>query len=287
MRICPKCGFRIENDNALFCRKCGSKLPQIEPEEKLESPDYSQDTPQYGQDTPQYSKGPVEYSQGNNEYDQGNADEYDQGNTNEYDQGNNGYDHNDNGYSQSDSMDNQGNGLTDNQNSNDNGTSQYSVEEGDYKMAEFTGSSDVHNNDTNDNSTRFYDEDDGMAVPPPPPPLMNGYGQYSNQTTGYTQQTYQPEYTQQNYNNVKPKKPDNHLLKAILSTFLCVHILGVVAIVYAVQVDSNYNQGLYDEAENKARKANSWANASIAIGLIIYFIALIFIVVAAIASNSY
>ena len=264
MRICPKCGFRIENDNALFCRKCGSKLPQIEPEEKLESPDYSQDTPQYGQDTPQYSKDPAEYSQGNN-----------------------GYDHNDNGYSQSDSIDNQGNGLTDNQDSNDNGTSQYSVEEGDYKMAEFTGSSDVHNYDANDNNARFYDEDDGMAVPPPPPPLMNGYGHSSNQTTGYTQQTYQPEYTQQNYNNVKPKKPDNHLLKAILSTFLCVHIIGVVAIVYAVQVDSNYNQGLYDEAENKARKANSWANASIAIGLIIYILLLAIIVIKAIAENSY
>ena len=27
MRICPKCGFKIENDEAKFCKKCGSSLP--------------------------------------------------------------------------------------------------------------------------------------------------------------------------------------------------------------------------------------------------------------------
>ena len=30
MRICPKCGFKIENDEAKFCKKCGSRLPAIE-----------------------------------------------------------------------------------------------------------------------------------------------------------------------------------------------------------------------------------------------------------------
>lgn len=30
MRICPKCGFKIENDEAKFCKKCGSRLPEIE-----------------------------------------------------------------------------------------------------------------------------------------------------------------------------------------------------------------------------------------------------------------
>lgn len=32
MRICPKCGFQIENDRAKFCKKCGSPLPAIENE---------------------------------------------------------------------------------------------------------------------------------------------------------------------------------------------------------------------------------------------------------------
>ena len=30
MRICPKCGFKIENDEAKFCKKRGSRLPEIE-----------------------------------------------------------------------------------------------------------------------------------------------------------------------------------------------------------------------------------------------------------------
>ena len=30
MRICPKCGFKIENDEAKFCKKCGSRLHEIE-----------------------------------------------------------------------------------------------------------------------------------------------------------------------------------------------------------------------------------------------------------------
>lgn len=29
MRTCPKCGFKIENDRAKFCKKCGSPLPTI------------------------------------------------------------------------------------------------------------------------------------------------------------------------------------------------------------------------------------------------------------------
>lgn len=29
MRTCPKCGFKIENDGAKFCKKCGSPLPTI------------------------------------------------------------------------------------------------------------------------------------------------------------------------------------------------------------------------------------------------------------------
>lgn len=26
MRVCPKCGFAVENDSAKFCKKCGNKL---------------------------------------------------------------------------------------------------------------------------------------------------------------------------------------------------------------------------------------------------------------------
>lgn len=29
MKTCPKCGYVIENDNAKFCKKCGTKLPEF------------------------------------------------------------------------------------------------------------------------------------------------------------------------------------------------------------------------------------------------------------------
>lgn len=30
MKVCPKCGYVIENDNAKFCRKCGAKQPEFD-----------------------------------------------------------------------------------------------------------------------------------------------------------------------------------------------------------------------------------------------------------------
>ena len=68
---------------------------------------------------------------------------------------------------------------------------------------------------------------------------------------------------------------------------LCIPIIGIVAIVYAAQTDSCYTQGLYEEAEEKARKANSWANASIAIGLVLFFIVALFILFAILFENNY
>ncbi|MBR3092493.1 MAG: CD225/dispanin family protein [Bacteroidaceae bacterium] len=279
MRICPKCGFRIENDNALFCRKCGTQLPVVEPDTESEStnnavmpedaPQYSQDTPQYNQDTPQYGQDAPEYSQTTPPFNQGSTNnqgttEYGQDST-EYGQGSTEY----------------------------GPTPRYTVEEGDMKMAEDTGSGISQEN--GDDNVRFYDEDDPVAVTPPPPPPLYGnesYGTsgYSQQTqeSGYTSQPYQPEYTtQQPYNDYQPKKPENHLLKAILSTVLCIPIIGIVAIVYAAQTDSCYTQGLYEEAEEKARKANSWANASIAIGLVLFFIVALFILFAILFENNY
>ena len=73
------------------------------------------------------------------------------------------------------------------------------------------------------------------------------------------------------------KKPDNHLLKAILSTVLCIPLIGLVAIVYAAQVDSCYSQGFYDEAMEKSRRANAWGNAAIIVGLVIYFVVFVFL----------
>ena len=169
MRICPKCGFRIENDNALFCRKCGTQLPVVEPDTESEStnnavmpedaPQYSQDTPQYNQDTPQYGQDAPEYSQTTPPFNQGSTNnqgttEYGQGST-EYGQGSTEY----------------------------GPTPRYTVEEGDMKMAEDTGSGISQEN--GDDNVRFYDEDDPVAVTPPPPPPL--YGNEGYGTSGYSQ----------------------------------------------------------------------------------------------------
>ena len=38
MRTCPKCGFKIENDEAKFCKKCGSRLASVSDTLQEETP---------------------------------------------------------------------------------------------------------------------------------------------------------------------------------------------------------------------------------------------------------
>ncbi|MBI1333245.1 MAG: CD225/dispanin family protein [Armatimonadetes bacterium] len=63
---------------------------------------------------------------------------------------------------------------------------------------------------------------------------------------------------------------ENHLVKAILSTFFCCLPLGIVAIVYASQVDGHARRGDHQMALDTARKADIWANWSI--GLVVVYI---------------
>lgn len=66
-----------------------------------------------------------------------------------------------------------------------------------------------------------------------------------------------------------PPSLDNHLWKAILST-VCVGCLpmGILAIVYATQVDVYVRQGDYEAASQASEKANTWATWSIIIGMV-------------------
>lgn len=84
------------------------------------------------------------------------------------------------------------------------------------------------------------------GMPPPPPP------EYAGQQQGYA-----------------PPKPNNWLIPAILTTVLCGCLpLGIVAIVFAVQVDNKYNAGDYEGAQSAASKAKIFT-------LISFFLALI------------
>ncbi|HZE40216.1 MAG TPA: CD225/dispanin family protein [Stackebrandtia sp.] len=62
--------------------------------------------------------------------------------------------------------------------------------------------------------------------------------------------------------------PQSWLAGAILTTIFCCMPFGVVAIVYAAQVNSAWARGDYDGAAASADKAKNWTIASAACGLV-------------------
>ncbi len=79
-------------------------------------------------------------------------------------------------------------------------------------------------------------------------------------------------------NLIRPPKPDNYLVWAILTTILCCLPFGIVSIVYATKVDNLYYAGQYDEAAAKAKSAKTWAIVAAASGLIFAVLYLVFVV---------
>ncbi len=66
----------------------------------------------------------------------------------------------------------------------------------------------------------------------------------------------------------KASKPDNYLVWSILATLCCCLIPGIVAIVYAVQVDSKWAAGDYAGAQAAAANARTWTLVSFVLGLV-------------------
>lgn len=83
------------------------------------------------------------------------------------------------------------------------------------------------------------------------------------------------------YNNVPC--PETWLAESILSTIFCCVPFGIVGIVYAAQVSSNYHAGRYEEAERASKNAGKWTKISFFCGLAFY---LIYILIYAIAGVS-
>jgi hypothetical protein len=61
--------------------------------------------------------------------------------------------------------------------------------------------------------------------------------------------------------------PKNWLVESILVTILCCLIPGIVAIVYATQVNTKWNNGDYEGARRASRDAGLWTKISFFIGL--------------------
>lgn len=76
-------------------------------------------------------------------------------------------------------------------------------------------------------------------------------------------------YNNTPYNSPCPK---TWLAESILATIFCCLPFGIVGIVYAAQVSSNYHAGRYDEAYRVSRNAGKWTKVSFFCGLAVYLI---------------
>lgn len=65
----------------------------------------------------------------------------------------------------------------------------------------------------------------------------------------------------------RPNIP-NHLVQAILSTLCCCLPFGIVAIVFAAQVNGKLDAGDYAGAQKASDQANLWGNISIGLGVV-------------------
>ena len=63
-------------------------------------------------------------------------------------------------------------------------------------------------------------------------------------------------------------KPKNYLVQAILVTLCCCLPFGIVAIVYAAQVDTKWNAGDHQGAVLSSNNANKWSLIAFGVGLI-------------------
>lgn len=70
------------------------------------------------------------------------------------------------------------------------------------------------------------------------------------------------------------KRPDNHMVGAVLCTLFCFMPFGIVAIVKASNVDSAWAAGDYERAYLDSVSAKKWINRSVLISIIPLVIAL-------------
>jgi len=93
-----------------------------------------------------------------------------------------------------------------------------------------------------------------------------------------------------NTSNMPKEKPGNYLILAIITTFFCCQITGVVSIVYAARVNAKWDGGDYAGAEADSKNAKLWGLIGLIGGgilLLIFIIAYGALIAAAIANGKF
>ena len=80
--------------------------------------------------------------------------------------------------------------------------------------------------------------------------------------------------------------PQNYLVLAIISTVCCCLPLGIVAIIFAAQVNSKYEAGDYQGAMDASNKAKLFTFIAIGLGIIINGIYFLLQILLFLGSNS-
>ncbi len=108
--------------------------------------------------------------------------------------------------------------------------------------------------------------------------MSESFDPYSSQPQG------EPHRTGHSNLEVSPALR-THLVKAILSTCLCFVPLGIVAIVFAAQVNVRLEYGDHEGATRASKQANFYGNLSIWLGVLSYVAILTMAVIWFLARN--
>lgn len=73
-----------------------------------------------------------------------------------------------------------------------------------------------------------------------------------------------------------PQRPSNYLVLAIITTFLCCQITGVVSIVYAARVNAKWEGGNYQGAINDSKNAKLWGLIGLIGGFVLISLMMLF-----------
>lgn len=80
-----------------------------------------------------------------------------------------------------------------------------------------------------------------------------------------------------------PNKPDNYLVWSILTTLFCCLPFGIVAIIKSCAVDTAYNMGKIEEAQEAAAAAKKWCIIGAVCGALVGVLYMLLIIVGALA----